>query len=92
MAQPGHYAQSADAAATVVGDRIVLYHRVTRTAVVLNPPGGVLWRELATSRTVSDLAAGLHRQFPSVPADDAERDVHAFLDDLARHALVSHQP
>ena len=43
MAQPGHYAQSADAAATVVGDRIVLYHRVTRTAVVLNPPGGVLW-------------------------------------------------
>lgn len=92
MAQPGHYAQSADAAATVVGDRIVLYHRVTRTAVVLNPLGGALWRELARSRTASDLAADLHRQFPSVPAGNAERDVHAFLDDLVRHALVSHRP
>ena len=89
MAHEGSYTRSLDAAATPVGDRIVLYHRVSRTALVLNPTAGWMWNRLETARTAADLASDLRQKHPSLSHADAERDVTVFLVDLARHDFVS---
>ncbi len=72
-----------------VGDRVVLYHRVSRTAVVLNPTGGRIWEKLETPQTVSRLAEDLCERFPGLSAEDAARDVSAFLAEMQKHAMVS---
>ena len=85
----GQYERSPNAAATTVGDRLVLYHRLSRTAVVLNPTAGWVWERLDASRTPTDLAEDLRQRYPSLSLEDAARDVAALLADLDRHALVS---
>lgn len=89
MPQAGHYVQSHDAVATPVGDRIVLYHRVSRTALVLNPTGSWMWGQLDRGRTPGELAQQLRDRFPALSGADADRDVSAFLTDLARHAFIA---
>ncbi len=84
----GQYERSPNAAATTVGDRVVLYHRLSRTAVVLNPTAGWMWERLDASRTAADLVGDLRQRYPSLSLEDAARDVEAFLADLDRHALV----
>jgi hypothetical protein len=68
---------------------VVLYHRVSRAALVLNPTGSWIWEQLAAPQTRAALAAGLSARFPAVPAEDLSRDVDAFLEELSRHAMVS---
>ena len=75
-----------------VGDRVVLYHRVSRTALVLNPTGGWMWDRLPHIGTVAELAQELRERFPSLSLDEAERDVQAFLADLRQHAMVAEAP
>jgi hypothetical protein len=72
-----------------VGDRLVLYHRESRTSVVLNPTASWIWHELSAPRTVDDLAKALQRRFPSVSTEDASRDVSAFVADMVRHDFLS---
>ena len=50
------YARSQDVDSSSVGDRVVLYHRGSRTALVLNPTGSWLWQGLVASATALDLA------------------------------------
>jgi hypothetical protein len=82
------YIRSPEASASLVGDRVVLYHRVSRAALVLNPTGSWIWDQLQTPQTEAALAAGLGARFPSVPAEHIARDVRAFLDELVQHAMV----
>jgi len=82
------YTQSPDAAASWVGERGVLYHRVSRTAIVLNQTGGWIWRRLTEPRSSADLAHDLRDRFPSVSDEDARRDVDSFLSELTQHAMV----
>jgi hypothetical protein len=89
MTAASEYARSTDATASAVGERVVLYHRVTRTAIVLNPTGGWMWQQLAEPRTAADLVRDMRERYPSLGLDDAERDVSAFLADLVTHAMVS---
>jgi hypothetical protein len=89
MTSPGRYLRSDDATASAVGERVVLYHRVTRTALVLNPTGGWMWQQLERPRTAADLVGDMRVRYPSVSSEDAERDVAAFLADLVKHAMIS---
>jgi hypothetical protein len=82
------YARSPDASASTVGDRVVLYHRTSRAALVLNPTGSWIWEQLHTPRTPAVLAEGLRRRYPSLSDDQAQRDVDTFLSDLVRHAMA----
>jgi Coenzyme PQQ synthesis protein D (PqqD) len=82
------YARCEAVEASAVGDRIVLYHRTSRTALVLNPTGSRLWERLATPASPEDLMAALREQFPELTRDDALRDVSAFLDELTRHGTI----
>ena len=70
----------------------MLYHRTSRTALVLNPTGSWMWQQLASPRTPDALADDLRSRFPSLPDDDARRDVESFLADLAHHGMVSVTP
>jgi hypothetical protein len=88
----GSYSRSPDASASTVGDRVVLYHRTSRAALVLNPTGSWMWQQLTSPRTADALANDLRARFPSLSDDDARRDVEAFLADLAHHAMVSVAP
>lgn len=88
MSMSDEYAQSPDAAASWVGERGVLYHRVSRTAIVLNLTGGWIWRRLTEPRTSADLAHDLRERFPSLSDEDARRDVDTFLSELTQHAMV----
>jgi hypothetical protein len=83
------YARSADAVASSVGDRVVLYHRVSKSAIVLNPTGSWLWERLEEPRTVAQLTTDLVARFPSLRQEDAERDVTHFLGELTQHAMAS---
>jgi hypothetical protein len=82
------FARSSQVEASVVGDRVVLYHRTSRSALVLNPSGTYLWERLATPAALPDLAATLRERFPGLSGDDARRDVAAFLDELTRHEAI----
>jgi hypothetical protein len=89
MTAASQYTRSTDASASAVGERVVLYHRVTRTAIVLNPTGGWMWQRLAEPCTTADLVRDMQERYPSLGPDAAERDVSAFLADLVKHAMVS---
>lgn len=82
-----HHA-SPDVDASSVGDRVVLYHRGTRQALVLNPSGSYLWRLLDEGRTAGALAAALAVHYPGLDAGRAAADVAAFLAELGRHEML----
>jgi len=82
------YRQSADAQSSLVGDRVVLYHRQTQKALVLNPTGSRVWQELGTARTEAELAEGLCRAYPGLPAPRAAEDVAKYLQQLDEHQLL----
>ncbi len=71
-----------------VGDRIVLYHRSSRKAVVLNPVGSWLWTCLSAPQTVEALAGKLQNKYSSLTSERAANDVSAFLNDLLQHEII----
>jgi len=74
--------------ASVVGERLVLYHRRTRAALVLNVSGSRLWERLATPASAADLIAVLQERFPGLAAERAHHDVSAFVTELTRHGAI----
>jgi len=83
------YRRSPDASVSSVGERVVLYHRVSRTAVVLNPTGSWIWAQLESPRSQADLVRDLRTRYPTLSEADAERDVSAFLAELTQHSMVA---
>lgn len=79
---------SPDVDASRVGDRLVLYHRGTRKALVLNPTGSWLWDQLAAGCTSEQLADALVARWPALGRDRASADASAFLDELGRHDML----
>jgi hypothetical protein len=82
------YARSEQVEESTVGDRVVLYHRTSRSALVLNPTGSRLWERLVTPARPEDLTATLRERFPALTRDAALRDVSSFLDELTRHGAI----
>lgn len=73
---------------TTVGDRVVLYHRIKGTAVVLNPTASILWSELAAAGESKRLSRALLGRYPSLEPSRIDADVQACLDELEKHQLV----
>jgi PqqD family protein of HPr-rel-A system len=84
--------RSQDVETSTAGDRVVLYHRRSRHALVLNPTGSWIWELLAEPASVAGLVAELRRHYPTVSLEDAERDVTALLDDLRTHGMIESRP
>ena len=86
------FGRSGDVETSTAGDRVVLYHRRSGHALVLNPTGSWIWSLLAEPMSVAGLVAELTRSYPAVPVDQAELDVTALLDDLGKHGAVEARP
>jgi hypothetical protein len=87
----GRFSRSPEVEASSVGDRVVLYHRTTRNALVLNPMATWLWELLGVPRTAGDLVAEIRGAFPAVTEQRAGTDLAALLDDLVRHGVVARE-
>jgi PqqD family protein of HPr-rel-A system len=77
---------------STAGDRVVLYHRRSGHALVLNPTGSWIWGLLAEPASLTALASELTRHYPDVPFDQAERDLAALLAELEAHGMIESQP
>jgi PqqD family protein of HPr-rel-A system len=82
------YLRSPHAEGSNVGERVVLYHRQSGKALVLNPTGSWLWQRLTTSPTPQALAEQLQARFPSLTGEQAVSDVSTFLEELVQHGMV----
>jgi hypothetical protein len=70
------------------GERVGLYGPGMAHAIILNPVGATIWRQLATPRTGNDLVAHLEERFPNVPREQLDRDVRNFLDQLHERGII----
>ena len=82
------YRRAPDVDGSVVGERAVLYHRQSGTAVVLNPTGSWLWELLTAFPTPQALAEQLRAKCPALTGEQAVRDVSTFLEELCQHGMV----
>ena len=82
------YQRNAQTDTSIVGDRIVVFERVSKSAIVLNPTGAQIWRELETPRSLAQLNASLQAQFADISAAQIEADVAKYLGELQKQNLV----
>lgn len=88
MSSQSVYERTASVDSSLAGDRVVLYERQSRSAIVLNPTGTHLWQTLSQPQTVSQLRDSLCSLYPTLDAGQAMRDVETFLNDLSDKKLV----
>jgi len=86
------FGRTEDVETSTAGDRVVLYHRRSRHALVLNPTGSWIWELLLEPTSVPVLVSELRRHYQDVPVDQLERDVTALLDDLRGRGMVELRP
>ena len=86
MTQRFRRAEEVDA--SKVGDRVVLYQRHTKKALVLNPTGARVWESLSEPCMTSDLAERLVQDFSSLAPDQAAQDVTTYLTELVDEGVV----
>ena len=86
------FARSEDVETSPAGDRVVLYHRRSKNAVVLNPTGSWVWEQLQDPASLAALVAEMSRRYPGVAVDQVERDLTVLLDDLKRHGMLETRP
>jgi hypothetical protein len=93
MQAPGpRFGRTEDVETSTAGDRVVLYHRRSKHALVLNPTGSWIWELLLEPTSVTVLVSELSHHYPTIPVDQVERDVAALLDDLRGHGMVEIRP
>jgi hypothetical protein len=82
------YQQSPDIEESRVGERVVLYHRSDRKAVVLNPTGTLIWPQLSRPRSAAQLLEHLKEVFPEVPPEQLEADLQLYLGELRDQRVI----
>ncbi len=85
--QEERFIRSPEADFTLAGDRAVIYHKKSSSAITLNEAGTVIWLMLEGGRTRGELEAGLRERWPQLPLEVAARDVETFVGELLRHGF-----
>lgn len=88
MSSEALYQRATSVDSSLAGDRVVLYERESRSAIVLNPTGTHLWQTLAVPCTAAQLRDSLRVLYPGLDSERATRDVETFLDDLRDKSLL----
>ena len=83
------FRRSADVQSTHVGERVVLFHRVTGKSMVLNPAAAILWAALGEPATVTDLGEKLCRRHPGLSPERAAEDAARCIEQLVTESLVT---
>ena len=73
---------------THVGDRVVLYHRDSGNAIVLNPTATILWQGLQPQADIQQLSTELSNRFPEMDHETIVEDVRLCLEDLRTEQLI----
>lgn len=73
---------------THVGDRVVLYHKDSGNAIVLNPTATIIWQELQPQADIHQLSAELSNRFPDVDHERIVEDVRVCLEELTTEQLI----
>jgi hypothetical protein len=88
MASLVRYRCSPHVDTSTVSTRVVLYHRIARKAVVLNPTGSELWSCLDTPLSEPELAERLVARHPSISRARLIEDTGAFVQSLLAEQLL----
>ncbi|RYX84600.1 PqqD family protein [bacterium] len=88
MSSQSVYERNASVDSSLAGDRVVLYERQSRSAIVLNPTGTHLWQTLSQPQTAQQLSEALCVLYPTLDSGQAKHDVETFLSDLSAKQLV----
>ena len=86
------YQRNAHTDTSVVGERVIVFERASKSASVLNPTGAQVWNSLATPQTSAQLNAALQAQFPDAPAAQLQSDVETYLQQLLAQKLIERAP
>jgi SynChlorMet cassette protein ScmD len=71
-------------------DWAILFNPDTAEAVGTNPVGVAVWKLMDGRRTLEQIVVEIHDQFADVP-DAAEKDVTAFIQDLAQRGFIGYE-
>lgn len=71
-------------------DWAILFNPDTAEAVGTNPVGVAVWKLMDGRRTLEQILVEIHDQFADVP-NAAEKDVTAFVKDLAERGFVGYE-
>jgi hypothetical protein len=71
-----------------IKDETILYHPDAVRFCTLNGTAAFLWEQLATPRTLAELLGRLSVTYRVDRHADAERELEAFLGELAHHSFV----
>ncbi len=82
------YRRSPSVEETTVGERAVLYHNESGSAIVLNPTASLVWADLATEADSEKLARSLHSRFGAVSFDAVKQDVERVLEEFEQQQLI----
>ena len=83
------FRRSTEVDVSTVGERVILFERATKRAIVLNPTGAQMWQLLETPRSATQLGAALGAQFPDVNAARIAADVEAYLSEMLDQKLIA---
>ena len=83
------YQRNAQTDTSVVGERLIVFERASKSAIVLNPTGAQIWRALETPQTAAQLSAALQGQHPDVDAAQLQSDVEKYLGELLAQKLIA---
>ena len=82
------YRRNAQTDTSTVGERVIVFERASKSAIVLNPTGAQIWQRLETPQTAAQLLQPLQAQFPDIEAAQLQRDIEAYLNELIEQKLV----
>jgi hypothetical protein len=88
-----YIARSTAIAARMLGDEMMIMSAADSTFFTLNPVATAIWQAADGSTPLSEIVAGIEREFEVEP-EVARRDAEQFVDDLSKHGilLVSDRP
>ena len=83
------YYRNSQTDTSVVGERVIVFERASKSAIVLNPTGAHIWHLLETPHSATQLSAALQTQFPDVAADQLSEDIELYLRELLDQNLIA---
>ena len=86
------FARADDVETSPAGDRVVLYHRRSKCALVLNPTASWIWTRLREATSLDGLVIALTHQYPDLPVEQARTDVKVLLEELLAQGVLVARP
>ncbi|MDQ1910418.1 PqqD family protein [Paenibacillus sp. GD4] len=83
------YKRNTQAETLEVDGEWVILHTAKYTVTRLNEVGGLCWELLQQHRTVQELTEEVMKSY-DITAQEAERDIEGFIEELRRMDLVEH--